>query len=200
MENVKLMKQRDGFLNGKLLIAMPRMRDKRFVRSVIYVCAHSNSGAMGIILNQLHSIDFPELLLQLGVIEQAKKSYLSESIKKFPVRYGGPVDPSRGFVLHSGDYTCEATISVTDKIYLTATIDILKAISCEQGPQHALIALGYAGWKAGQLETEISANGWLISSASPSFIFESDLSNTYDESFIRMGINPTYLVSEIGHA
>ncbi|MEL6089061.1 MULTISPECIES: YqgE/AlgH family protein [Bartonella] len=194
------MKQRDGFLNGKLLIAMPGMSDKRFVRSVIYVCAHSNSGAMGIILNQLHSIDFPELLLQLGVIEQAKKSYLSESIKKFPVRYGGPVDPSRGFVLHSGDYTCEATISVTDKIYLTATIDILKAISCEQGPQHALVALGYAGWKAGQLETEISANGWLISSASPSFIFESDLSNTYDESFTRMGINPTYLVSEIGHA
>lgn len=200
MENVKLMKQRDGFLNGKLLIAMPGMSDKRFVRSVIYVCAHSNSGAMGIILNQLHSIDFPELLLQLGVIEQAKKSYLSESIKKFPVRYGGPVDPSRGFVLHSGDYTCEATISVTDRIYLTATIDILKAISCEQGPQHALVALGYAGWKAGQLETEISANGWLISSASPSFIFESDLSNTYDESFTRMGINPTYLVSEIGHA
>ncbi|WP_078689517.1 YqgE/AlgH family protein [Bartonella schoenbuchensis] len=194
------MKQRDGFLNGKLLIAMPGMSDKRFVRSVIYVCAHSNSGAMGIVLNQLHSIDFPELLLQLGVIEQAKKSYLSESIKKFPVRYGGPVDPSRGFVLHSGDYTCEATISVTDKIYLTATIDILKAISCEQGPQHALVALGYAGWKAGQLETEISANGWLISSASPSFIFESDLSNTYDESFTRMGINPTYLVSEIGHA
>ncbi|MBA9082551.1 MULTISPECIES: YqgE/AlgH family protein [Bartonella] len=194
------MKQRDGFLNGKLLIAMPGMSDKRFVRSVIYVCAHSNSGAMGIILNQLHSIDFPELLLQLGVIEQAKKSYLSESIKKFPVRYGGPVDPSRGFVLHSGDYTCEATISVTDKIYLTATIDILKAISCEQGPQHALVALGYAGWKAGQLETEISENGWLISSASPSFIFESDLSNTYDESFTRMGINPTYLVSEIGHA
>ncbi|WP_078663021.1 YqgE/AlgH family protein [Bartonella sp. WD12.1] len=194
------MKQRDGFLNGKLLIAMPGMSDKRFVRSVIYVCAHSNSGAMGIILNQLHSIDFPELLLQLGVVEQAKKSYLSESIKKFPVRYGGPVDPSRGFVLHSGDYTCEATISVTDKIYLTATIDILKAISCEQGPQHALVALGYAGWKAGQLETEISANGWLISSASPSFIFESDLSNTYDESFTRMGINPTYLVSEIGHA
>ncbi|MEL6093228.1 YqgE/AlgH family protein [Bartonella schoenbuchensis] len=194
------MKQRDGFLNGKLLIAMPGMSDKRFVRSVIYVCAHSNSGAMGIILNQLHSIDFPELLLQLGVIEQAKKSYLSESIKKFPVRYGGPVDPSRGFVLHSGDYTCEATISVTDRIYLTATIDILKAISCEQGPQHALVALGYAGWKAGQLETEISANGWLISSASPSFIFESDLSNTYDESFTRMGINPTYLVSEIGHA
>ncbi|AQX19395.1 putative transcriptional regulator [Bartonella sp. WD16.2] len=200
MENVKLMKQRDGFLNGKLLIAMPGMNDKRFVRSVIYVCAHSNSGAMGIILNQLHSIDFPELLLQLGVIERAKKNYLSESIKKFPVRYGGPVDPSRGFVLHSGDYTCEATISVTNKIYLTATIDILKAISCEQGPQHALIALGYAGWKAGQLETEVSANGWLISSASSSFIFESDLSNTYDESFIRMGINPTYLVSEIGHA
>ncbi|ENN92078.1 YqgE/AlgH family protein [Bartonella bovis] len=194
------MKQRDGFLNGKLLIAMPGMNDKRFVRSVIYICAHSNSGAMGIILNQLHSIDFPELLLQLGVIEQAKKNDLSESIKKFPVRYGGPVDPSRGFVLHSGDYTCEATISVTEKIYLTATIDILKAISCEQGPQHALIALGYAGWKAGQLETEISANGWLISSTSPSFIFESDLSNTYDESFIRMGINPTYLVSEIGHA
>ncbi len=102
--------------------------------------------------------------------------------------------------MHSDDYACEETVSITDKVCFTATIDILKAISCEKGPQHALIALGYAGWKAGQLEAEISTNGWLISSTSPSFLFESDLSRKYDESLVRMGINPAYLVSEMGHA
>lgn len=103
-------------------------------------------------------------------------------------------------MLHSDDYVCEETVLVADKICFTATIDILKAISCDKGPQHALIALGYAGWKAGQLEAEISTNGWLISPTSPSFLFEGNLSCKYDESLIRMGINPTYLVSEMGHA
>ncbi|WP_455482268.1 YqgE/AlgH family protein [Bartonella sp. B35(2025)] len=194
------MKERNGFLNGQLLIAMPGMNDKRFIRSVIYICAHSDAGAMGIILNQLHHVDFPELLFHLGVINDTQVKYLSDPIKKFPVRYGGPVDPSRGFVLHSDDYTCEETVPVSDKIYFTATIDILKAISCEQGPQQSLVALGYTGWKAGQLEAEISTNSWLISPTSPSFLFESDLSGKYDESLVRMGINPTYLVSEMGHA
>ncbi|WP_019223465.1 YqgE/AlgH family protein [Bartonella rattaustraliani] len=194
------MRQYNGFLGGRLLIAMPGVNDKRFIRSVIYVCAHSEAGAMGIILNQSHHIDFPELLLQLGVINNEQKKGLSKPLKNFPVCYGGPVDPSRGFVLHSDDYACEETVSIADKICFTATIDILKAISCEQGPQHALIALGYAGWKAGQLEEEISTNGWLISSTSPSFLFESDLSRKYDESLIRMGVNSTYLVSEMGHA
>ncbi len=200
MENNRLMKQRDGFLDGQLLIAMPRMNNKCFVRSVIYVCEHSDAGATGIILNQLHHISFPELLLHLSVINDTQKKYLSKSIKKFPVRYGGPIEPSRGFVLHSDDYVCEETVPVANKICFTATIDILKAISCEQGPQHALIALGYAGWKAGQLEAEISANSWLISSTSPSFLFESDLNRKYDESLLRMGINPAYLVAEMGHA
>ncbi|WP_455477646.1 YqgE/AlgH family protein [Bartonella sp. B41] len=194
------MKQRNRFLDGQLLIAMPGMDDKRFIRSVIYICAHSDAGAMGIILNQLHNIDFPELLLHLGVIDSFQKKYLPEPMKTFPVRCGGPVDPSRGFVLHSDDYVCEETILIADKVCFTATIDILKAISCEQGPRHALVALGYAGWQAGQLEAEISTNGWLISPTSPSFLFESDLKHKYDKSLVRMGINPTYLISEIGHA
>ncbi|WP_354188852.1 YqgE/AlgH family protein [Bartonella silvatica] len=194
------MKQCNGFLGGQLLIAMPGMSDKRFIRSVIYVCAHSASGAMGIILNKLHHVDFPELLFHLGVINSGQKKSLAEPVKKFPVRYGGPVDPSRGFVLHTDDYVCEETVSIADKICFTATIDILKAIISEKGPQHALVALGYAGWKAGQLEEEISTNGWLISSASPSVIFESNLSGKYDESLIRMGINPVYLASEMGNA
>lgn len=200
MENSRLMKQCNGFLDGQLLIAMPGLNDKYFLRSVIYVCAHSEAGAMGIILNQLHHIDFPELLLHLGIINSGEKKGLSESIRKFPVRYGGPVDPSRGFVLHSDDYACEETVYIADKICFTATIDILKAISCEQGPKHALVALGYAGWTAGQLEAEISKNNWLISSTSRSFLFESNLRSKYDESLIRMGIDPTYLASEMGHA
>ncbi|WP_455474443.1 YqgE/AlgH family protein [Bartonella sp. B30(2025)] len=194
------MSSSDGFLGGQLLIAMPGMSDKCFIRSVIYICAHSDAGAMGIILNQLHHINFSDLLLHLGIINDSQKKDLSEPIKKFPVRYGGPVEPSRGFVIHSDDYVSKETVPVADKICFTTTIDILKAISCEQGPQHALIALGYAGWKAGQLEAEISANSWLISHASPSFLFENNLDNKYDESLVRMGINPTYLVSEIGHA
>ncbi|WP_455476558.1 YqgE/AlgH family protein [Bartonella sp. B17] len=194
------MNKHDGFLGGQLLIAMPGMNDKCFIRSVIYVCAHSDAGAMGIILNQLHYVDFPELLLHLRVINDTQKRYLPEAIKKLPVRYGGPVEPSRGFVLHSDDYVCEETIPVANRICFTATVDILKAISCEQGPQQALIALGYAGWQAGQLEAEISANSWLINPASPSFLFESNLDRKYDEILMRMGINPTYLVSEMGHA
>ncbi|WP_336276346.1 YqgE/AlgH family protein [Bartonella sp. CB178] len=194
------MNQCGGFLSGQLLIAMPGMNDKCFIRSVIYICAHSDAGAMGIILNQPHHIDFPDLLFHIGVIQEKQKTHLPEPIKKFPVRYGGPVEPSRGFVLHSDDYICEETIPVTDKICFTTTIDILKAISREQGPQRALIALGYTGWKAGQLEAEISANSWLISHTSQNFLFEGNLDHKYDKSLIRMGINPTCLVSEVGHA
>ncbi|WP_412058314.1 YqgE/AlgH family protein [Bartonella sp. DGB2] len=194
------MKSRDGFLNGQLLIAMPHMQDERFQRVVIYICAHSDEGAMGIILNQRQEIKFPELLLQLGVINKEQSICLPEQTKQFPVRRGGPVEPSRGFVLHSDDYACETTISVTRDICLTATVDILKAMSRARGPERALFALGYAGWAAGQLEEEIFANGWLTSDANSAVLFDNHIENQYERCLAFLGVVPGFLASEAGHA
>ncbi|MHC5306652.1 YqgE/AlgH family protein [Bartonella sp. LJL80] len=194
------MKKRDGFLNGHLLIAMPGMGDERFNRTVIYICAHSDEGAMGLVLNQRQDMAFPDLLVQLGIINQTQAIHLPEPAKLFPVRNGGPVDRSRGFVLHSDDYACKDTIPVTDKICLTSTTDILKAISMGRGPHQAIMALGYAGWAGGQLESEVAANGWLTSPVDPDFLFTGDLDHQYEQSLKRMGIDPTFLVAQAGHA
>ena len=143
----------DGWLTGQLLIAMPSMSDPRFERTVVYMCAHSEEGAMGLVINKsLESLSFTDLLEQLGVEDsEADMSILS----------GGPVETGRGFVLHSADYDREGSLAVSDNIRLTATIDVLKAIAVGHGPQKRLLALGYAGWAAGQIEGEIQDNGWL---------------------------------------
>src|SRR5437763_15764654 len=147
----------DGYLDGQLLIAMPVMGDPRFERSVIYMCAQSAEGAMGIIVNRpAGSIDFPELLVQLDIINEADQIKLPENAESMKVLKGGPVDTGRGFVLHSSDFYLEnATLRIDDGICLTATVDILKAIAKGSGPKHAILALGYAGWAPGQLENEI---------------------------------------------
>src|ERR1700741_3416312 len=153
----------DGYLDGQLLIAMPVMGDPRFERSVIYLCAHSSEGAMGIIVNRpAGSIDFPELLVQLNIINKSEQIKLPGTAESMKVLRGGPVDTGRGFVLHSSDfYIANATLKIADGICLTATIDILKAIAKGEGPRHAILALGYAGWAPGQLEDEIQEKGWL---------------------------------------
>ena len=150
-----------GFLDDQFLIAMPGMKDDRFARSVIYVCAHSDEGAMGLIINQAQQMLFPDLLVQLGIMNEQEAIRLPPKARDFVVRNGGPVDRSRGFVLHSGDYTVESSLPVSNDICLTATVDILRAISSGRGPRQALMALGYSGWGAGQLENEIAENGWL---------------------------------------
>jgi len=144
----------NGYLDGQLLIAMPVMGDPRFERSVIYVCAHSSEGAMGIIVNRpAGSIDFPELLVQLDIIKEADQIKLPENAESMKVLKGGPVETGRGFVLHSSDFFIkDATLRIDDGICLTATVDILKAIARGAGPKHAILALGYAGWAPGQLE------------------------------------------------
>src|SRR5881394_732676 len=149
-----------GYLDGRLLIAMPVMGDPRFERSVIYMCAHSSEGAMGIIVNRpAGSIDFPELLVQLDIINEADQIKLPENAETMKVMKGGPVETGRGFVLHSSDFYLEnATLNIDDDICLTATVDILKAIAKGSGPKHAILALGYAGWAPGQLENEIQHN------------------------------------------
>src|SRR5262249_48347385 len=152
-----------GFLDGQMLIAMPSMGDERFARSVIYVCAHSTEGAMGIIVNQPAAhISFSDLLVQLNVIPAADLIRLPARAEGVKVLKGGPVDTQRGFVLHSSDFFIEnSTLPIDEGVCLTATLDILKAIAGGQGPHSAILALGYAGWAPGQLENEIQHNGWL---------------------------------------
>lgn len=155
---------------------------------------------MGLVLNRRGDISFPDILVQLGIVPESEALHLPLKTTILPVRHGGPVDRSRGFVLHSGDYNCTATMPVTDQIMLTATVDILKAISTGEGPQKALIALGYAGWAAGQLEAEIADNGWLIEPSPGNLIFTDNLETQYELALRQLGIDPSFLADEGGHA
>jgi putative transcriptional regulator len=189
-----------GFLDNHFLVAMPGMADDRFARSVIYVCAHSEEGAMGLIINQPQQLMFPDLLVQLGMLDEEEAIRLPAAAREIVVRHGGPVDRSRGFVLHSDDYMVESSMPVSDEICLTATVDILRAISSGSGPKKALMALGYAGWGAGQLEAEIVQNGWLTCPASSEMLFEPDIEHTYERVLASLGIDPAFLSSDAGHA
>lgn len=189
-----------GYLDNHFLIAMPGMRDERFARSVIYVCAHSEEGAMGLIVNRIQQLGFPDILVQLGVVDEKEAIRLPEQARDFPVRNGGPVDRSRGFVLHTGDFKVESSTPLSQELCLTATVDILRAISKGRGPRRALMALGYSGWGAGQLETEIAENGWLTCPASPDLLFDGDIERQYDRILASIGIDPTHLSNAAGHA
>ncbi|WP_202330057.1 YqgE/AlgH family protein [Mesorhizobium sp. L-8-3] len=189
-----------GFLDDQFLIAMPGMKDDRFARSVIYVCAHSEEGAMGLIINQVQQMRFPDLLVQLGIMDEQEAIRLPSKTRDFMIRNGGPVDRSRGFVLHSDDYTVESSMPVSEDVCLTATVDILRAISAGRGPRHALMALGYAGWGAGQLESEIADNGWLTCPANIDLLFDTDIERKYDRILASIGIDPTRLSHSAGHA
>ena len=191
-----------GYLDGQMLIAMPAMSDERFNRSAIYVCAHSDEGAMGIVVNQMAgNIDFPELLVQLEVIPAAERIVLSQRAETVKVLKGGPVETGRGFVLHSADFYIEnSTLPIDEGICLTATVDILKAIARGGGPVSAILALGYAGWAPGQLENEIQQNGWLHCAADPELIFGTDIETKYDKALQKIGIDLAMLSTEAGHA
>jgi putative transcriptional regulator len=191
-----------GYLDGQLLIAMPVMEDERFARSVIYVCAHSPEGAMGIILNRpAGSIDFPELLVQLDIIDKADQIVLPAHAESMKVMRGGPVETGRGFVLHSSDFFIQnATLPIDDGVCLTATLDILKAIAKGSGPRHAILALGYAGWAPGQLENEIQGNGWLHCPADADLIFGRDVEDKYERALQKLGVELAMLSNEAGHA
>lgn len=189
-------------LEGHLLIAMPGMTDERFMRAVIYICSHSADGAMGIVINKPASdLRLPDLLVQLGIISDDDAIRLPGALERMPVLMGGPVETSRGFVLHSPDYrVAQATLPVDRKICLTATIDILRAMARGDGPRDAVLALGYAGWSPGQLENEIQRNGWLNCPADPAVVFEQDAHEKYDRALRLLGIDPALLSSSAGHA
>jgi putative transcriptional regulator len=185
----------ENFLEGKLLIALPGMSDPRFEKTVIYMCAHSTTGAMGIIVNKpIEGLGFQELLrrLELPVSDRTPNS---------PILFGGPVETGRGFVLHSGEYeSTESTLPISPDISLTATLDILRAISEGSGPQKALFALGYAGWGPGQIETEIQGNGWVHCDADPNVIFGNDMESKWAVALRKLGIDMSGLSAHAGRA
>lgn len=191
---------RAGYLDGLVLIAMPSMQDKRFSRSVVYICAHSSDGAMGLVINRLaDTISFPDLLSQLGILPEGDE--ISLSAKEVQVHHGGPVEAGRGFVLHSTDYFRDSsTLEIDEGISLTATLDILKAMVEEQGPKQAVLALGYAGWRAGQLEAEIQENGWLVCKPDAELVFDTALEDKYDRALAMLGVDPAMLVGGAGNA
>ncbi len=191
-----------GYLDGQLLVAMPTMQDERFARAVIYVCAHSSEGAMGIVINQpAQNIRFPDLLVQLDVVPSAELIQLPDQADSVRVLKGGPVETGRGFVLHSADFFIEnSTLPIEEGICLTATLDILKAIARGKGPANAVLALGYAGWAPGQLENEIQANGWLNCDADAELLFGPNTADKYNQAMRKIGIDPGKLASDSGHA
>ncbi len=182
------------YLTGQLLIAMPQMPDPRFAKTVIYLCAHTAEGAMGLVVNRrFDGIDFDELLEQLGI-------ETPEGAADMRVHFGGPVESGRGFVLHTTDYVRENTLTVDDDVALTATIDILRAIAEGTGPRRSMLALGYAGWGPGQLDQELQNNGWLHAPASPDILFDADLDTKWERAMASLGVSLPMLSGEVGHA
>lgn len=195
-----LEKNERGFLDGQFVIAMPGMSDGNFARSVVYICAHSQAGSMGFILNRTQHITFTDVLLHLKLMDASEAIMLPGEAREFPVLNGGPVETGRGFVLHSDDYASDSSIPVSDEISLTATLDIVRAISAGRGPDRATMLLGYAGWGPGQLEAEIANNGWLTCPASDDIIFDRAIEGKYTRALRSMGIDPAMLSVEAGHA
>ena len=182
------------YLEGHLLVAMPAMADPRFAHTVIYMCAHSEDGAMGLVVNKLlESLSFSDLLEQLEIETET----VDERIR---VHFGGPVEAARGFVLHSTDYTHEATMQVDDDFALTATVDVLKAMAAGNGPRLSMLALGYAGWAPGQLDREIQENGWLTVPADEELVFDEAQDGKWERAVGRLGIDPGNLSGFAGRA
>ncbi|MEO0999401.1 MAG: YqgE/AlgH family protein [Pseudomonadota bacterium] len=183
------------FLDGRILIAMPGMGDPRFARSVVFMCAHSSDGAMGLIINKpARQMRFPDLLGQLEI-------EATEETPDLSVHFGGPVEHGRGFVLHSSDYSVEeGTLAIDERFGMTATMEILRDIAAGRGPGDALLMLGYSGWGPGQLEGEIQQNGWLIGEADRELLFEVPDAGKWDRAVTAMGVDPAMLSAEGGRA
>ncbi len=174
----------DGFLTGKLLVAMPNIPDGRFYKSVIYICSHDENGAMGIVINQpIVAVDFKEVAKQLNLENSDLKS-------KPTVFLGGPVSNNRGFVIHSNDYKQGSTIATGNNVSVTGTTDIIKAIAMGNGPTDSIFALGCASWEPKQLEKEVLANVWMITSADSDLLFNTHFESKWDKSFAKLGITP----------
>jgi putative transcriptional regulator len=188
-------------LKGQFLVAMPSMGDERFQDAVVYLVGHGEEGAMGLVVNQsVEDMRFTDILEELQLGEKEALIELSDSVKNRQVLRGGPVQTSRGFVLHSPDYfRAGNSYVVNDEICLTATLDILKAVAFEESPAESLFALGYCGWSPGQLEQEIQGNGWLTVPFSRELLFGLPIEARYDAALGRLGITRASLSATAGH-
>jgi putative transcriptional regulator len=184
-----------GFLFGKLLIAMPGMADPRFEKSVILMCSHSDRGALGLIVNKpIPALPFRELMVNMDID-------VGEKAANARVMYGGPVDTDHGYILHANERANRsATLSITSEIALTPTLDILKAIAGGRGPERWLLALGYAGWGPGQIESEIAANGWIHCDADSDIVFDSTMETKWARAFGKLGAGLSGLSADVGRA
>lgn len=191
---------KSGQFEGKFLLAMPNMGSDVFERSIIYVCAHSFDGAMGFQVNKSARMTVSELIKSTELGEQESLAIKKSSMASNMVRNGGPVDEHRGFVLHSRDYDSDATIPISDSVYLTSNIQILRSIATGEGPRKVAVALGYSGWGPGQLEQEIADNAWLTVDADPEILFDHHHENKYDRLLAGMGISSANFIAEAGNA
>jgi len=189
-------------LKGQFLVAMPDMSDERFHDSVVYLVGHSDEGAMGLVVNKsLDDMSFGDILEELDLGEHDDVIRLPERVRNREVLRGGPVEKGRGFVLHSADYRRDGnSYEVSEDVYLTATLDVLRAMAFGEGPSKALFALGYCGWSAGQLEGEIGRNGWLTVPYSDDLLFGVPLEKRYDAALRKLGITRASLSSSAGNA
>lgn len=181
-------------LTGQLLIAMPGMGDSRFDASVVFLCDHSDDGAMGLIVNKpVPEVSFAEMIGQLGIEAMQPP--------RVPILFGGPVETGRGFVLHSGEYgNGDGTLKVDGGYGMTATLDVLEDLAHGGGPAQAVMALGYAGWAPGQLEAEIGQNGWLTCAADDEILFGPDMAGKWEAALAKLGVSPLMLSGEAGRA
>ena len=192
----------DFSLNGQLLIAMPGIGDPRFDRAVVYLCSHSEDGAMGLVINRpADDIAFVDLLQQLNVIPGDRPVSFPAKARDIHVIHGGPVETSRGFVLHSVDHEKEyGSITINPEVQLSADINILHAIARGDGPDRVAFALGYAGWAAGQLEAEIQDNGWLLCPADGDLVFDEYFETKYERALASIGVDLAMLSGAAGRA
>ena len=181
-------------LTGQIIVSMPSLEDERFYKTVIYICAHSSEGSMGIIINKKIDYDlYPDLLQQLGIDKPLNN-------KKLFIRYGGPVESGRGFVLHSDDMVRKETLNIDKGVALTSTAEFFDDLSKGKGPKNCILALGYAGWQPGQLEYEIMRNSWMSLSVDNSFLFDDEVSRKWSQAYKLMGFDPNSLSFESGQA
>ena len=181
-------------LTGQIIVSMPSLEDERFYKTVIYMCAHSSEGSMGIIINKKIDYDlYPDLLQQLGIDKPLNN-------KKLFIRYGGPVESGRGFVLHSDDMVRKETLNINKGVALTSTSEFFDDLSKGNGPKNSILALGYSGWQPGQLEYEIMQNSWMSLSVDNSFLFDDEVSRKWSQAYKLMGIDPNSLSFQSGQA
>ena len=181
-------------LTGQIIVSMPSLEDERFFKTVIYMCAHSTEGSMGIIINKKIDYDlYPDLLEQLGIEKPLDN-------KKLFIRYGGPIESGRGFVLHSDDMVRQETLNIDKGVALTSTTEFFDDLSKGKGPKNSILALGYAGWNPGQLELEIIQNSWISLSVDTSFLFDDEVSHKWTDAYKLIGIDPSKLSCHSGRA